>query len=726
MRINTRLVILIIVLALATSLVIFPSEQDINYMLLMDGDYDSTQQLLVRQLKEGNWSLAIVRPLINAYKKSGNTRQAIELVEQLNTRQPNNLEILTLLSEFYQNEFLYSHYITTLEQIGNITEQSTILRKLSQEYAYTHQRDKQITVLEKLVKRNQASHDEKLLLAQLYALSQRHADIANISLYQIAMDDLPMTGKTRKLIISLLLDQNQKSNVISILQHWFSGQENPTSDLIGLGHWLIMANQADLIKQTFTDNHSLVNDNHQLTRLVIDADIAMGEHESALTRLHNWHLTEQLPASLYPIYIRLATSTPDESNKKRMQPYIMRLITKQSSLEKEYIYALEDNNDINTLIHYFLAKEKNNPLSQTQDDKLVHYLIKLKKYELAFPRLQQRALNDNQYALHDYLSLASKLHKTDEALSYLWNAIQSAPPIAKQHRQIAHKLLEFGKKHQAETLFMTLAEQASYDSPDIQQLFFLWGPRPTPPQIQWTVKRAQAASTQEKIKWLKKLIQISEYQHTLNIIQNTALITEPDVQRLWVEAVALNGDINVSSIATHHIIDNLSDAVALQNLALFMEKKHQNALALQLWKKLHRLNSNHLAALRYLGLYEYRQNHWQKAIAYLNQYHSENTATTSDIEAGYFLAESFRLTGNTAQSQSHYEKLLSSVEYADQPTRIRLLEAIMLARVGRTQHSLSSFEQLRKQNLNDKNLISNYASILIEQGHYEAAQRILQ
>jgi len=726
MRINAALVIFMVVLALSISIMLFPSEQDINYMLLMDGDYYSTQPVLARQLEEGDWSLTTVRPLINAYQKSGNTRQAIDLVEKLDARQPNNLETLSLLSEFYQKEFLYSHYLITLEKISNIAKQASLLRKLSQEYAYTNQRDKQIMVLEKLVKGNQASHDEKLLLAQLYALYHRHADIANIPLYQMAMDNQPMTGKTRKLIISLLLDQNQKDKVVSILQHWFSDQEDPSSDLIEIGHWLIMVKQADLIKQTFADNNPLTNHNQQLTRLMIDAEIAMGEHESALTRLHNWHLTEQLPASLYPIYIRLAASTTNEANKKRMAPYIMKLIAKQPVMEKEYIYALEDNADINTLIDYFLTKEKNKPLSQAQEDKLVHYLIKLKKYKLALPRLRRRVFSDNQYALHDYLGLAEKLNKTDEALNYLWDTVQSAPPIAQQHRQIAHKLLEFGKKHQAETLFMRLAEQASFDAPDVQQLFFLWGPRPTLPQIQWTIKRARTATDQEQIKWLKKLIQIGEYQHTLDIIQRTGLVTGLDFQRLWVEAVTLKGDIDIASVSTGNAIDTISDAVALQNLALFMEKKNQHTLALQLWQKIHTLHPRNLAALRYLGLYEYRQAHWQKAIDYLDQYVSKNTAIKTDIEAGYFLAESFRLIGNTVQARAYYEKLLSTVKYADQPVRIRLLQAIMLARVGRLELSLSSFEQLRKKNLHDKNLISNYASILMEQGHYEEAQKILQ
>ncbi len=726
MRINAALVIFMVVLALSISFIIFPSEQDINYMLLMDGDYYSTQQIFARQLKQGDWSLTTVRPLINAYQKSGNTRQAIELVEQLNVRQPNNLEILSLLSEFYQNEFLYSHYMLTLEKISNITEQAAILRKLSKEYAYTNQRDKQIIVLEKLVRGNQASYDEKLLLAQLYALYHRHADIANIPLYQMAMDDQPMTGKTRKLIIGLLLDQNQKDKVVSILQYWFSDQQDPSSDLIEIGHWLIMVKQADLIKQIFAGNHSLTHHNQQLTRLMIDAEISMGEHESALTRLHHWHLTEQLPASLYPIYVRLAASTTNKANKKRMAPYIIKLIAGQPAMEKEYIYALEDNADINTLIDYFLTKEKSKPLSQTQEDKLVHYLIKLKKYKLALPRLRQRVFSDNQYALHDYLSLAEKQGKMDEALNYLWKTAQSASLIAQQRRQIAHKLLEFGKKRQAETLFMSLAEQASFDAPDVQQLFFLWGPRPTHQQIQWTIKRAGAASDQEQIKWLKKLIQIGEYQHTLNIIQSTGLTAKLDFQQLWVEATTLKGDIDISLVTTRNAIDNISDAMALKNLALFMEKKNQPPLVLQLWQKIHKLYPKHLAALRYLGLYEYRQAHWQKAIVYLDRYVSHNTAIKIDIEAGYFLAESFRLTGNTVQSRSYYEKLLNTVEYADQPARIRLLEAIMLARVGRIELSLSSFEKLWKKNRHDKNLISNYASILMEQGYYEEAQKILQ
>ena len=76
-----------------------------------------------------------------------------------------------------------------------------------------------------------------------------------------------------------------------------------------------------------------------------------------------------------------------------------------------------------------------------------------------------------------------------------------------EKRDLAFLLLDSDHKNTSEEIFLKLAKNEAPESSNVQQLLFLWGPRPKPKELKWLEDRFHSAPEIQKIAWLKILLQ---------------------------------------------------------------------------------------------------------------------------------------------------------------------------------------------------------------------------
>lgn len=124
----------------------------------------------------------------------------------------------------------------------------------------------------------------------------------------------------------------------------------------------------------------------------------------------------------------------------------------------------------------------------------------------ALPYLKDRAESGDKQWFFAYDEALKKLGRTDERLTFLTEYASRGDLDPDFRRQIAHGLLATGNKPTALTLFRTLAADAPAKSPDVEQVLFIWGPRPPAEGIAWLQSRARSASGAERALWLDRLV----------------------------------------------------------------------------------------------------------------------------------------------------------------------------------------------------------------------------
>lgn len=124
----------------------------------------------------------------------------------------------------------------------------------------------------------------------------------------------------------------------------------------------------------------------------------------------------------------------------------------------------------------------------------------------ALPYLKDRAESGDKQWFFAYDEALKKLGRNEERLAFLTEYASRGDLDPDFRRQIAHGLLATGNKPTALTLFRTLAADAPAKSPDVEQVLFIWGPRPPAEGVTWLQARARASSGAERALWLDRLV----------------------------------------------------------------------------------------------------------------------------------------------------------------------------------------------------------------------------
>ncbi|MFL5518130.1 MAG: hypothetical protein ACJ8DJ_18385, partial [Gemmatimonadales bacterium] len=143
--------------------------------------------------------------------------------------------------------------------------------------------------------------------------------------------------------------------------------------------------------------------------------------------------------------------------------------------------------------------------TRQERDAAISLLLELRAYAELLPTLRTLAEQDPEHWLWSFGEAAKATGRKAELVA-VWVRLSSRPGTPAQlRRQLAFSLLEGGAKAAAEQAFRALASAAPPASPDVRELLFIWGPRPTSEQLDWIEARARQAGSTEKAAWMRIL-----------------------------------------------------------------------------------------------------------------------------------------------------------------------------------------------------------------------------
>lgn len=352
--------------------------------------------------------------------------------------------------------------------------------------------------------------------------------------------------------------------------------------------------------------------------------------------------------------------------------------------------------------------------SEKTRQQMLHDWIALGITPQALPYLKVLAEAGDRQWFFAYDDALKKLSRREERLRFL-TAYAGRPGLDSTFRsQLASELLEAGAKERALTLFLEDAGNASAKSKEVEQLLFLWGPRPDATAIKWLCQRTASARASERNAWLDRLSQAGAPEKIVEFAAN------------WYEA----GD--------HTILGNLAEAYA----TLKQPEQLKGLLAAEAARD--RSNPEDLARLALaaegLGLTRQAAEFYRRAAAHIPKYlaaagrtawyagdrsgallllEQANTSKSEDPDLVFILAEAHRAAKNKTEALRFYE-LAAELGRKNSNVKYRQVELIALARMGK----FSEAEYLLTLPLYQSHR-ADYANALLDDGNVARVQGLL-
>jgi len=337
--------IILTVVGLGISLLIFPGDDEVAFLQYKDKWYSKALVLYELQVEKGNLSAQVVSPLTDLYLKYGYIDKAILLMETFVSRNPRHVDALKKLGLYYQYAQRYDDYTRTLELIYQIRTEPDILRKLSAIHNFNGNLDRQLTVLEELTTQFQASKQDHLDLAYLYAARQQY-DAAVLTLERYAKRSGTTDPAMVELMINLLIDASQPEKAFTIASEY--SQRGNEGDVLRYANRLHARNQHELAYQLLEPYQSQVTKRPAMLQTLVSLEIARGHKTLAFNRLAVLFDNNQLPVQQLELLADLVI--------ERNELPLMKRIARTAPLDwinRDQLWVMinrfEQDNDIDSL-----------------------------------------------------------------------------------------------------------------------------------------------------------------------------------------------------------------------------------------------------------------------------------------------------------------------------------------------------------------------------------------
>ena len=115
---------------------------------------------------------------------------------------------------------------------------------------------------------------------------------------------------------------------------------------------------------------------------------------------------------------------------------------------------------------------------------------------------------------------------------------------AEQRRDAAFRLLKAGEREAAQAVFLDLAANAPPNGIDVQEMLFLWGPRPNAKALDWLERRAKASvEPREFASWLSILATKGGASRVIGLIDASDAKHEDALRDVLILALQKSGDV---------------------------------------------------------------------------------------------------------------------------------------------------------------------------------------
>lgn len=301
---------------------------------------------------------------------------------------------------------------------------------------------------------------------------------------------------------------------------------------------------------------------------------------------------------------------------------------------------------------------------------------------------------------------------------------------AANKRQIAFNLLNEGHKSDALVVFKELAQNKGPESQEVKDLMFLWGGKLNNEQLGWVQARAANATAYDKARWAELVNNAADDRAILNYVSATpdSLYNRPLRQRYF-RILAGTGSRENYETAMRRWVAETTDVPALLDYAKTAQDSGYREAAVKGYERVVALDPSNTKALSQLAVLDFGKGKYRAADQNLNQYMAAQQQRpdpeTNPAQAYFLKAELLRRQGSVAEARNEYAQVVALTQQANDRS-VDGLSRMYTSQFHLGQHADAKhgFEQLLAKNPDNKSVLADYMSALIEYKYLDDATRI--
>ncbi len=326
-----------------------------------------------------------------------------------------------------------------------------------------------------------------------------------------------------------------------------------------------------------------------------------------------------------------------------------------------------------------------------------------------------------------YGTAAKPVHLSHEQLVAMG---QSRSASSATKRQAAYQLLHDGYRDDAINIFKQLAENKGPDSQEVKDLMYLWGGKLNAEQLAWVQHRAATANAYDKQKWSEMVNNAADDTSLLAYVSATPeALYSPALRKKYFGIIAHTGSRKNYDNAMRNWVANTTDVPALLDYANVAQGAGYREAAINGYSRVLALDPNNAKALEQMAELDFGKGKYTSASQNLNQYLAVEQqmpdASTNPSQAHFYKAELLKREGNKAGSMAEYQQVvnLTAQSGATTPDALSRLYTAQM-HLGHAAEAKAGFEQLLEQNPDNKGVLADYMSVLIEYKYLDDATRV--
>ncbi len=309
---------------------------------------------------------------------------------------------------------------------------------------------------------------------------------------------------------------------------------------------------------------------------------------------------------------------------------------------------------------------------------------------------------------------------------------QSRTISAANKRQIAFSLLNDGYKADATAIFMDLAKDKGPDSQEVKDLMYLWGGKLNKEQLAWIQQRAANANAYDKARWGDLINNTADDNAVVNYVSATpGALYNQSLRKKYFRILASTGSRQNYDTGMRNWVAQTTDVPALTDYSTTAQAAGYREAAINGYNRVLALDPNNPTALSQLAALNYSRGQFTQADQNLNRYLANTQAQptvpveSNPAQAHFYKAELLRRQGDQAGANAEYQQV--TLLTMDAPnTAPDALSRLYTAKFRLGQHAdgKAGFEQLLKRYPDDKSILADYMSALIEYHYLDDATRV--
>lgn len=300
---------------------------------------------------------------------------------------------------------------------------------------------------------------------------------------------------------------------------------------------------------------------------------------------------------------------------------------------------------------------------------------------------------------------------------------------AANKRQVAFNLLNAGYKTEATGVFKDLAKDKGPDSQEVKDLMYMWGGKLNAEQLAWVQQRAAKANAYDKGRWAEMIANAGDDAAVLNYVSGAPdALYNPKLRTKYFTSLAQTGSRQNYEVAMRDWVAQTTDVPALSDYASVGLAFNYREAALAGYRRVLALDPSNANALNQVAVLDFSKGKYSEADQNLNRYLNvqaqQPDASTNPAQAHFYKAELLRREGNTAGAQAEYGQVVANTQVAGAAPDALSRLYIAQFRLGQHAQAKAGFEQLLAAHPDDKGILADYMSALIEYKYLEDATRV--